>query len=421
MNNIASILDRSDINTSTCIKDSFRLLDDVNTLQQLVRSIEEKQWEKLNGVQLKKYFVVLRNSLFNEEDVNHLKDIGIAAPVSLQGCVSGSTELNVSTSGLTKDGLLEALLKILKLALKNQEQPLGQGDVKTADPTESYNEGLENPPQQQNAEELQQNKESSQSSSRKMAEFSKEQLESLKNILVPALKEALKDDSDEKSSGKTISKARSDSDVIDVDVESWRLNRASELSAKTIHPWISYLLQFGYTKSIKDLRHIDGDWKVIRAITRWCSEESTSAEAKKQNLESHKRALLFTISKLSDSYLILEDSPRTSKSTSLLLRTVNLIDNQFHCGVMVTNTMIKEWISDFNSELDIPKRSTRSTLQTNATSAGKSVRKVNTCNDFNNGHCSFKDKCRFKHACKRHYQKLGQIESHPEIECTLEQ
>ena len=131
--------------------------------------------------------------------------------------------------------------------------------------------------------------------------------------------------------------------------------------------------------------------------------------------------MLFAISKISDSYLILDDLPKTSKSTSLLIRIVNIIDNSVHAGITVTNSMVKEWILDFNSELDVPKRSlAKATLSSTSSATGKSVRKVFVCNDYNNGQCNYKEKCRYKHVCKKHYNKFGTQEAHPESECSLE-
>ena len=396
MNNITTILNRADLNTSTCIKDSFRLLDDPVTLRQLIKSIQDRNWDKLNGVKLKKYFVVLRNSLFEEDDVSHLKDIGIDAPASLKNCFRENSELNISTAGLDKDQLLDALSEVLKLALRNQTQDL---------------ESLQGP---------------SSSASGPETSTAEEQPQVHQQLPIEVAMSLSKDDitriaTELKSMMEVQAQTASKNSErpIDVDVEQYRLNRASENNSKITHPWIKFILEFGHTKSIKDLRHISCDWMVIRAITRWCSEV-TPENGNKENVDKHKRCLLFAVSKISGSYLLVDESNQTNKSTSLLIRLVNIIDTNFAAGSVVTNSQVREWVQDFSSELDIPRRSAQRSSSFTRQSRGKpKSTKIQICKEYNrDGVCSYEDKCRYQHVCQRHFDLNGSLEEHPEADCT---
>lgn len=235
------------------------------------------------------------------------------------------------------------------------------------------------------------------------------------------------------------------STLFDIELEQFKLNRASEKSCLLQHPWLKYSFYFGFTKVVKDLRSITCDWLVIRSVLRWCSEEDDTIQNSLlasanfqdneqfntafQNTLTHRRRLLFAISKIISVYIIFDEKPANTNQknasgnnpASLLLRMVNVIDTNFSAGNVMTENSIKETLSDFTSELDIPKRSFQSKNTPNSlrSSSGKSVRTL-LCNDFNSSKgCSYGDNCKFTHGCKKHYAKDGSIQQHSATTCSL--
>ena len=242
--------------------------------------------------------------------------------------------------------------------------------------------------------------------------------------------------------------------MFDIELEQFRLTRASEKSCLNQHPWLKFTFYFGFTKIVKDLRSITCDWLTIRSILRWAAESDETIQASlmansaivdNQQFNqafhatvTHRRMLLFAISKIISVYIIFDDKQNSNggknantannSPASLLLRIVNVIDSNFYAGNIMTEQMVKETISDFISELDIPKRnlqiSNHANKNTSSSSkgySGKSVR-VLLCNDFNSANgCSYGDSCKFKHSCRKHYQKDGSFHSHSAATCTLGQ
>jgi len=95
----------------------------------------------------------------------------------------------------------------------------------------------------------------------------------------------------------TLSSENNCTTSVDIELEKWKLSRASENLSIQTHPWSKYLYYFGYTKIIKDLKQIQDDWVIIRAILRWCSDKNIAAD----NLtKEHQRILCYAIFKVSN-------------------------------------------------------------------------------------------------------------------------